>query len=414
MKNILLVLLLEITISTCYDYVQMNSQKPIGTLYRWNQMDFEYPSYEERAVAINNGEFIQSNVIPLGIERWRDRLFISTPRWKKGVPATLSTVPIDARTESPNLEPYPNWDWHNAVNCTGFTSLFRMNIDHCGIMWALDSGQIEPFGDTRNLCPPTLFAINVNTDTVIGRYPIPSEFVLDNSLITNLVVDSRDSRCRDLHVYIADAWRFGLIVFRDEDKAFWRFNHYSFYPEPLLSNYTLHGVNFQWSDGLFGMSLGKVQQGDRPLFYHAMSSSLEFVIKTSVIRDPSRVKNSVSEFKLLGESRGAEGQVSASAVDRNGVMFFNLISRDSIGCWDTRKPYINRNLVIVAQNNDTLVFPNDLRIDHEVPQMVWIITNKLPLFLADAIDPNEYNYRVIYIDPATAVQHSICQPEFYK
>lgn len=286
-----------------------------------------------------------------------------------------------------------------------------MNIDHCGVMWALDSGQVEPFGDTQNLCPPTLFAINLNTDTVIGRYPIPSEFVLDNSLITNLVVDSRDVRCRDLHVYMADAWRFGMIVFRDEDKSFWRFNHYTFYPEPLLSNYTLHGVNFQWSDGLFGMSLGRVIQGDRLLYYHSMSGSLEFKVRTSVIRDPSRVGNSVNEFELLGDSRGCDGQVSAAAVDRNGVMFYSLVSRDSIGCWDTHKPYTNENNLLVVTNNNTMIFPNDLRIDHEVPQMAWIITNRLPMFLADLIDPNDFNYRIIYLNPVTAVQNSRCEAE---
>ncbi|XP_075973477.1 dopaminechrome tautomerase-like [Anticarsia gemmatalis] len=410
MDKILIYLTFTI-IASCYGYIQIASKKPVGTLYRWKQIDFAYPSLEQRQAAIDNGQFVQANVIPLGVERWKDRVFVSTPRWKKGVPATLSVLPIDAQEESPNLEPYPDWDWHNADNCTGFTSLFRMNIDHCGIMWALDSGQVEPFENAQNLCPPTLFAINLNTDTVIGRYPIPSELVLENSLITNLVVDSRDVRCRDLHVYIADAWRFGMIVFRDEDKAFWRFNHYSFYPEPLLSNYTLHGLNYQWSDGLFGMSLGRVHQGDRPLYYHSMSSSLEFVVQTSVIRDPSRVNNAVSEFKLLGDSRGAHGQVSAAAVDRNGVMFFNLISRDSIGCWDTRKPYTNNNLVVVAQNNNTMVFPNDLRIDHEVPQMAWLITNKLPMYLFNLIDPNEYNYRVIYLDPVAAVQHSVCQAE---
>lgn len=288
-----------------------------------------------------------------------------------------------------------------------------MSIDHCGVMWVLDSGQVEAFETARQLCPPTLFAISLDTDTVLGRFPIPSEYVLQNSLITNLVVDSRDAQCRDLHVYIADAWRFGLIVFRDSDASFWRFSHYTFYPEPLLSNYTLHGLNYQWSDGLFGMSLGKYHLGDRPLYYHAMSSSLEFVVNTSVIRDPSRVNNAVDEFKLLGESRGFNGQVSAVAIDRNGVMFFNLISQDSIGCWDTRKPYKIDNLRIVAQDNYTLVFPNDLRIDNEVQQVIWIITNRLPMYQFNLIDPNDFNYRVMYIDPKTAIEGTICQP-FYS
>lgn len=288
-----------------------------------------------------------------------------------------------------------------------------MSIDHCGVMWVLDSGQVEAFETPRQLCPPTLFAISLDTDQVLASYPIPDEFVLQNSLITNIIVDTRDARCRDLHVYIADAWRFGLIVFRDSDASFWRFNHYSFYPEPLLSNYTLHGLNYQWSDGLFGMSLGKYHLGDRPLYYHSMSSSLEFVVPTSVVRDPTRVSNSVGEFKLLGESRGADGQVSAAAVDRNGVMFFNLISRDSVGCWDTNKPYQIQNLAIIAQNTTTMIFPNDLRIDHEVPQMAWIITNRLPMYQFNLIDPNDYNYRIMFLETSSAVQDTICQPVGY-
>ncbi|KAM3964370.1 dopaminechrome tautomerase [Aphomia sociella] len=385
-------------------------KKAIGTLYRWKQLEFAYPTPEEQEDAINNEEFIQSNVIPLGIERWKDRVFISTPRWKKGVPATLSWLPIHAESESPALEPYPDWDWHNGENCTGFTSVFRMAVDHCGIMWVLDSGQVEAFESPRQLCPPTLVAIDLETDTIISRYQIPNQFVLQNSLITNIVVDSRDARCRDLHVYIADAWRFGLIVFREEDTAFWRFSHYTFYPEPLLSNYTLHGLNYQWSDGLFGMALGKLQSGDRPLYYHSMSGSHEFVVSTAVLRDPSRLGNSVQEFKLLGETRGPGGQVSAAAVDRNGVMFYNLVSQDSIGCWDTRKSYKNENLALVAKNNKTLVFPNDLRVDHEIPQKIWIITNRLPFYQFNLINPDEYNYRVMYLDPIQAVENNICQP----
>lgn len=284
-----------------------------------------------------------------------------------------------------------------------------MNIDHCGTMWILDSGRVEAFETPRQLCPPTLIAIDVNTDTVLARYTIPEEFVLQNSLLSNLIVDTRDASCRDAHVYIADTWRFGLIVFRASDAAFWRFSHFSFFPEPLLSNFTLHGLNYVWTDGLFGMSLGKFEKGDRPLYYHAMASANEFFVSTSVIRNMSRVSDSVYEFKLLGENRGADGQVTAAAIDRNGVMFYNLVSRDSIGCWNTRKAYRNENLGLVANNSRTLVFPNDLRIDHEVQQMGWIISNKLPMYQFNLINPEEYNYRIMYLDPVCAIEDTVCQ-----
>ncbi|XP_063824920.1 protein yellow-like [Ostrinia nubilalis] len=401
-------LLFKLGILTLYVTQCFAVDKAIGTLYRWKQIDFEYPTPEERLAAIRNGEFNPINTIILGVERWKERVFVSTPAWKKGVPATLSSLPIDVESESAPLRPFPNWDWHRAENCTGFTSIFRMSIDHCGTMWVLDSGQVEAFETPRQLCPPSLIAIDLATDSVVARYEIPPEYVLQNSLISNIVVDSRDARCRDTHVYIADTWRFGLIVFRASDAVFWRFSHFTFFPEPLMSNYTLHGLNFQWTDGIFGMSLGRLQNGDRPLYYHAMSSSREFVVPASVIRDQSRVSNSVGEFKLLG-NRGDEGQISAAAVDRNGIMFFNLISQDSIGCWNTLKPYENDNLGIVAHNERTLIFPNDLRLDHEIPQRAWIITNRLPMYQFNLIDPNEYNFRIMFLDPVKAVQDNVCQ-----
>lgn len=54
------------------------------------------------------------NAIPLGVERWKDRVFVTTPRWKRGVPATLSWLPTEVDTVSAPLRPYPNWDWHTA------------------------------------------------------------------------------------------------------------------------------------------------------------------------------------------------------------------------------------------------------------------------------------------------------------
>ncbi|XP_050671346.1 protein yellow-like [Leptidea sinapis] len=408
-NNMKIILYLAVLVIIITEDAESSAGRAIGTLYRWKQIDFAYPSPDERLRAIENGQFIQANVVPFGVERWKDRVFVSTPRWKSGIPATLSSLPVEALEESPPLAPFPNWGWHNQGNCTGFTSIFRMVIDHCGVMWVLDAGQVGGFETPSQICPPALIAIDLATDTIIGKFTIPEEYVLQNSLITNIIVDSRDAQCRDLHVYISDVRRFGIIVFRCSDASFWRFNHYTFYPDPILSNYTLHGVNFQWTDGVFGLSLGSYYLGDRPLYYHSMSSSLEFVVSTAVIRDPSRVENSVDEFKILGESRGPIGQVSAAAVDRNGIMFFNLVSQDSIGCWNTNSEYKIQNLGIVARNNKTMIFPNDLRLDHEVPQIGWIITNRLPFYQFNLLNPNEYNFRVMFLDPEVAIVNTVCQ-----
>lgn len=289
-----------------------------------------------------------------------------------------------------------------------------MSIDPCGRLWVLDSGQIDSQDDPKQICPPSIIVFDLKTDLPIARYIIPKEYVLQDSLYSNIIVDTRREDCSDLFVYISDTWRFGLLVFRESDESFWRFSHHLFFPDPLASNFTLHGLNFQWSDGIFGLALSPIDgHKDRILFFHAMSSYREFFVKTSILRDSSRVNDSATEFNLLGESRGLYGQSSASAIDRRGVMFYGLVSRDSIGCWDTRKPYRKKNTGVVAMNKETLIFPNDIKVDQELRQSVWVISNRLPMFQAGPLNPDDYNYRIMYADATDAVRGTVCDPNVF-
>lgn len=289
--------------------------------------------------------------------------------------------------------------------------MFRINVDPCDRLWVLDSGQIDSQDEPKQICPPSIVVFDLRTDTLIARYPIPEKYVLQDSLFSNIIVDTRRDDCSDLHVYIADTWRFGLLVFRESDANFWRFSHPLFYPDPLASNYTLHGLNFQWADGIFGLALSPIDQfEERILFFHSMSSYREFYVSTHVLQVPLRVNDSSSEFNLVGESRGLYGQSSASAIDRRGVMFYGLVTRDSIGCWDTRKPYMKITSGAVASNSETLVFPNDVKVDQEERQSVWVISNRLPMFQAGPLDPDDYNYRILFADTEEAVRGTVCDP----
>lgn len=57
-------------------------------------VDFDFPSPESRAWALDSGSYKQENNLPLGLEVFKDKLFVTVPRWKSGVPASLNFVPI--------------------------------------------------------------------------------------------------------------------------------------------------------------------------------------------------------------------------------------------------------------------------------------------------------------------------------
>lgn len=75
-------------------------------------MDFEFESEAARDRAIFEGKFVPENNLPLGLGVWRDKVFVTLPKWKNGIPATLATVPRHSKTKSPKLRPYPSWGWH--------------------------------------------------------------------------------------------------------------------------------------------------------------------------------------------------------------------------------------------------------------------------------------------------------------
>lgn len=114
-------------------------------------------------------------------------------------------------------------------------------------------------------------------------------------------------------------------------------------------------------------------------------------------------------FIPIGE-RGPRGQSSTAGLDRDSIMFFTLVNQDAVGCWDIRKPYSPQNLGIIDQNTTTLIFPNDLKVDNEVDQGVWVLSNRLPVYLYSQLNFNDYNFRVFRGDVEEAVRGTPCDP----
>lgn len=96
------------------EYNAEETTGPFTTIYQWSVMDIEYPTEEERTIAISSQEFIPENNLPLGVEVYKDRMFISMPKWKPGIPITLAVLPTVPKEKSPKLVPYPSWNYHNS------------------------------------------------------------------------------------------------------------------------------------------------------------------------------------------------------------------------------------------------------------------------------------------------------------
>lgn len=79
--------------------------------FTWGQIDLEYPNQESKQMALKAGEFIPINNLPLGLEVWKNKLFLTLPQWRPGIPVTLTYVDLNNYSKSPMLKPYPSWSW---------------------------------------------------------------------------------------------------------------------------------------------------------------------------------------------------------------------------------------------------------------------------------------------------------------
>lgn len=89
----------------------------------------------------------------MGTTRYGDKIFITVPRRRLGIPATLNYVSLSCKTRhNVPLTPYPSWE-QNMLTAprpadqtsvqTPLVSVYRTTVDSCHRLWMVDMGILE-------------------------------------------------------------------------------------------------------------------------------------------------------------------------------------------------------------------------------------------------------------------------------
>uniref|UniRef100_A0A1S4H3I8 Protein yellow n=2 Tax=gambiae species complex TaxID=44542 RepID=A0A1S4H3I8_ANOGA len=389
--------------------------------FKWREVSFAWPSEDAKVAALNSGKYIVHNNLPLGLERWRDKLFITVPRWKTGVAASLTYVNVSDGI-SPDLRPYPGWTENELPterndgsgsnflkNNATIISTFRVRADECDRLWVMDTGLADILGDAVQYAPPSLVLFDLYTDKLIRRHFFNSTLLKEDSFFANVIVDTERGDCDNAHAYIPDLGSYAVIVYSLAEDRSWRVKHNFFHFDPLAGDYNIGGVNFQWTDGVFGMAVGKrLQDGTRPIYFHAFSSTKEFMVSNMVLQNESYAQSPQAyyDYKLLGD-RGPNSQSSAEFYDsETGVIFYTQVNKDGVGCWNTIMPLNADTQGLVDSDSDALVFPNDLKVDNE--GTLWVLSDRLPMFIFTSLDAEQYNYRILVGETREIIKGTPC------
>lgn len=376
--------------------------------YSWRQLDFVFPNQQLKQQALASGDYVPTNGLPVGIERWENKLFVSVPRWKDGIPSTLNYIDMNQTPSgSPPLIPYPSWANNVAGDCqNGLSTVYRIKADKCGRLWVLDTGTVGIGNTTQQLCPYALNIFDLKTNTRLRRYELRAEDTNQNTFIANIAIDMGRS-CDDTFAYMSDELGYGLIAYSFEKNKSWRFEHSFFFPDPLRGDFNVAGLNFQWGEeGIFGMSLSPMQaDGFRTMYFSPLASHREFMVSTQVLRDEEGAEESFHKFTYLKE-RGPNSHTTSRVMSETGLQLFNLIDQNAVGCWHSSLPYSPENHGIVDRDDVELVFPADVKIDFE--ENVWVISDRMPVFLIAELDYSDVNFRIFTAPLSTLVAGTVC------
>lgn len=315
----------------------------------------------------------------------------------------------DNTTTSPKLIPYPSWAAHS-IGSDGkppeIISPFRVRADRCGRLWVLDNGKIGNLENNTVKYPPSIIIYDLKTDNLIRKYTFPDDQVKADSGFANIAVEDAD--CAKTYAYAGDLGKPGIVVYSFDKNESWRITHHFFHPDPLACDFSVKGFNFSWTDAIFGIGISAPNPDNfSTLYFHPMASFNEFAVSTEYLRNQSIAENNFEAFKVLG-NRGPNAQSSASFVDpKTGVLFYSLVNLNAVACWRTsNKEYGMVNQGRIYMNEETMVYPTDIKVDYN--DNLWILSNRMPIWMYGKLDPNDVNFRVFSSPVLDAISHTAC------
>lgn len=395
-----------ILLAITYGTHQTTTDAIIEVLHHWTFPDFQYPSQQARTVAMNQQLFIPENTAILDTDyyfsnqTYTKRVFVTTPQFRNGIPATVSEVSREVNSRGEYLlKPFPSWDTvGSATSCEFARSVYRIHIDKCGLLWVLDTGRVNTFVNPSRECRPKLLIYDLrNGDTLIARYEFPDGTINDRSNLITLVTESYQDDCLDSIAYIADVNAYGLVVFDLPQRNSWRVDYNYFYPSQHAGTVTVAGTTFDLMDGVFGIALGPGDAYNRRLYFHSLASFRESWIPVSVLKNTTAVQNSDflrTQMALSEEAR--TGQSSLEVMTSDGILLFSDLPKLAIMCWNSNTPFKRQNIHVAYQHEENLQFISGMKLKRD--KALVITTSRLQNYIAGRSSLPDVKYRMIIID----------------
>ncbi|GAB1868497.1 Protein yellow [Camponotus japonicus] len=379
----LLLLTLSLVVVLCHEQFQVT--------FEWKSIDFQWPSEEVRKYAVLRGDYIASNNFITTVKFWKDKMYLTIPRWKDGVPVTLgvtSAKPVDGDT-APLLDPFPTWDMQKLGDCSAFQLVHSIEIDPKGRMWVLDTGRSTALSkENKGDCPARLVILDLEDNgKIIRTYEFP-DYVARRGVtyLNDIVLDHENGGM----AYITDNGRDdpGIIVYSVKNNTSWKIRHDSMKAKAEAVGFMVAKTHVISPVHVDGIALSPASEPDRQIYYSPLSSFHLYSIPVSAARD-----NATNIDQFVKELGRKSSQTDGMVMSATGVLYFGLLADDAIATWDTKKLSFTVGQRVISRDHILTQWPDSFSFDED--GNFWCVTNMLQNFLNNRVNIDVPNYRLI-------------------
>ncbi|KAK3094755.1 hypothetical protein FSP39_005767 [Pinctada imbricata] len=362
--------------------------------YNWTTVDLLWPNCSMKREMVSDGSFIPENNIIDGVRVYKDRIFVTIPKLKPGVPVTLAEL-VKGDARSPSIQPFPSWSWHNSQNCSALQLVQAIEIDpNTGHMWILDTTNAPRASSMKiNPCPPKVVVYDIQNDQVLRNREFPSTLYSGQYFFGDMVLDIANSSNKFAYITDSSGWR--LIVYDYENDYFYTFANPSMNADNNHQNISISGDVISVKDqGINGIA---ISPNFSHVYFSIMSGTKLFQIPTSILRNSnSGSPEFFNNLRIVGDTNSHTDVIYFA----KSKLYYTALERNAINVWDIgadadrSKSYSN----VTMTTNMTLVqncqigWVSSLSIDEN--KIMWFLSRETRPFYGNDTSLGTYNMRL--------------------
>ncbi len=352
-------------------------------IFKWNTLDYDWSDKEHRSRYINESKYISTNSFVRDFKIWAQWAYLTVPRWKIGIPATLVRIPLATTflPASPELQPYPTWSLQMLNDCFALQSVHTIDIDSEGKLWVLDSGLVEELGENRSVCPPKLLVIDLQTNFIIKHATIPAEVRLNGSVLTTMALE-REKQV----VFIADSnyYESGIVVYNVTSDTFRRFSCEQLNPDEDSAN--INYIPAHITPEFVSISLNTDRN---KLYFSTFDSQNLFYVNVSLFsRDELDISDHVVDL-------GKNGRTVKLIADTKGYMYFNIVNEKAVAQWRESSWVFQYTPKIILDSKLLCHWISSLDVDED--GNLWVVSNRFHDYSNNKLRVEKENIRIFRI-----------------